>query len=71
MLFDQIGKTIKARRKELKITQPHLAELANISINTLYKLERGQSNPTLEVINKIAVVLGMELKLEIKKIVNQ
>jgi transcriptional regulator with XRE-family HTH domain len=36
-----LGETIKKRRKELKITQPHLAELAKVSTNTLYKLERG------------------------------
>jgi NAD(P)H dehydrogenase (quinone) len=48
MLVQQFGEIIKARRKELKITQPHLAELANINTNTLYKLERGQSNPSLE-----------------------
>lgn len=67
MLVEELGLVIKNRRKELKITQPHLAELANISINTLYKIERGQSNPTLEVMIKIAEVLGMELKLEIIK----
>jgi len=63
----QIGEVIKNRRKELKITQPHLAELANVSTNTLYKIERGQANPSLEIINKIAEVLGMELILEVKK----
>jgi len=68
MLVKQLGKTIRTRRKELRITQPHLAELANISINTLYKLERGQSNPTIDVLNKIAEVLGMELKLEVKNL---
>lgn len=66
MLVEQIGETIRNRRKELKITQPHLAELAGISINTLYKLERGQGNPSLEVLNKLSDVLGMELKLQIK-----
>ncbi|MCK9236290.1 MAG: helix-turn-helix domain-containing protein [Acholeplasmataceae bacterium] len=45
-----------------------MAELANISTNTLYKIERGQGNPTLEVLNKLAEVLGMELILEVKKI---
>ncbi|TVQ93495.1 MAG: transcriptional regulator [Bacteroidetes bacterium] len=66
MLVEQIGETIRNRRKELKITQPHLAELAGVSINTLYKLERGQGNPSLDVLNKLAEVLGMELKLQIK-----
>ena len=67
MLIRNIGETIKIRRKELGITQPHLAELAQISINTLYKLERGQGNPTLNVLNKLSDVLGLELKLEVKK----
>lgn len=67
MLVNLIGEAIKNRRKELGITQPDLAELAKVSINTLYKLERGQSNPSLDVLNKLAEVLGMELKLEVKK----
>jgi len=67
MLVKQLGETIRKRRKELSITQPHLAELAKISTNTLYKLERGQGNPSLEVLNKLAEVLGLELTLEVKK----
>lgn len=67
MLVLDIGQTIKGRRKTLGITQPHLAELANISVNTLYKLERGEANPTLETIIKLADVLGMELALTVKK----
>ena len=42
MLVRQLGEIIKKRRKELKITQPYLAELAEISTNSLYKLECGQ-----------------------------
>jgi transcriptional regulator with XRE-family HTH domain len=68
MLVEQLGEIIKVRRKELKITQPHLAELAEISTNTLYRLERGQGNPSLEILDKLAEVLGMEIKLEVKKI---
>lgn len=67
MLVDYIGQTIKYRRKELNITQPHLAELAQISTNTLYKLERGQGNPSLKVLNKLVEVLGMEVTLEVKR----
>ena len=61
------GETIKNRRKELNITQPHLAELANLSTNTLYKIERGQGNPSLDVLNKLLEVLGLEMKIEVKK----
>lgn len=66
MLVQTLGETIKNRRKELGITQPHLAELAKVSVNTLYKLERGQGNPSIKVLDKLAIVLGLELKLQVK-----
>lgn len=71
MLIKEIGKSIKLRRKALKITQPHLAQLAKVATNTLYKIERGQANPTMDIIEKITGVLGLEIKLEVKKITNK
>ena len=68
MLVEAVGKITQQRRKALKITQSHLAELAGISVNSLYKIERGEANPTLELIEKIAEVLGLEVKLEVKKV---
>lgn len=68
MLIEEIGKSIRLRRKALKITQPDLAQLSNVATNTLYKIERGQANPTIEIIEKITDVLGMEIKLAIKKL---
>ena len=62
-----VGKMIKERRKTLRVTQPQLADLAGISVNTLYKIERGQANPTLETLTKISNVLGMEVSLIVKK----
>jgi len=67
MLVNVLGETIKQRRKELGITQPDLAELAKVGLNTLYLIEKGKVNPSLAVINKLVEVLGMELKLEVKK----
>jgi transcriptional regulator with XRE-family HTH domain len=67
MLVKSFGESVKTRRRELDITQPHLAELAEISVNTLYKLEKGQGNPSLEVLTKLAEVLGMELIFQVKK----
>ncbi len=71
MLIQEIGENIRLRRKALKITQPDLAQLANVSINTLYKIERAQTNPTIDIIEKITSVLGLEVKLEIKKMTNK
>lgn len=68
MSVERLGKQIRERRKVLRVTQPHLAELAGVSVNTLYKLERGKANPTLEVLLKITDILGLEVKLEIRKL---
>ena len=64
----RIGQHIKERRKALRVTQPQLAELAEVSVNTLYKIERGQANPTLDTLDKIADILGMEVCLQVKKL---
>ncbi len=63
-----LGESYKRRRKDLRITQPQLAELAQVSVNTLYKLERGAGNPTLETLVRVADILGLELALKVKSI---
>lgn len=68
MSKQSIGKQIKERRKILNVTQSDLAEMANVSANTLYKIEKGQANPTLVVLDKIATILGLELTLGLLEI---
>ncbi|MEM6379397.1 MAG: helix-turn-helix domain-containing protein [Bacteroidota bacterium] len=65
---DVIIRTIKQRREELQITQETLADLSGVGLRTLKGIESGKGNPTLETLLKIADVLGLELKLEVKKI---
>ncbi|MDI1324878.1 MAG: helix-turn-helix domain-containing protein [Algoriphagus sp.] len=69
MTIQEIGSFMKERRQMLGITQPDLAEMADVSINTLYKLERGEANPSVKVLNKLAEVLGLELSLSVKKLI--
>jgi len=68
MSATSLGDSFKQRRKALRITQPMLADMAQISVNTLYKLERGTGNPTLDILIKLGDVLGLELTVETKKI---
>jgi y4mF family transcriptional regulator len=67
MDLKDIGKSIKSRRKSLKVVQGDLAEIAGISSRTLRDIERGTANPSLETLLKIVTVLGMEIKIEIMK----
>lgn len=62
-----LGQIIKARREVLAITQRDLAEISNMGLRTLKALENGKTNPTLESLNKIMEVLGMELRVEVRK----
>ncbi|MBR0195169.1 MAG: helix-turn-helix transcriptional regulator [Paludibacteraceae bacterium] len=61
-----IGQIIKARRKELGLTQNTLALLSQVGINTIVSIERGSKSPSVETLAKVADVLGLELKLEMK-----
>ena len=66
--IQQIGRIIQERRDHMRITQKQLADMADIGINTLYKIETGQANPTLESLQKITDILGLEITLQIKKV---
>ncbi|MEB2774629.1 helix-turn-helix domain-containing protein [Algoriphagus sp. D3-2-R+10] len=68
MTIKEIGVVIRERRQLLGLLQPDLAEMAQVSINTLYKIERGEANPSVKVLNKLAEVLGLELSIAVKKL---
>ena len=63
-----IIETLKKRRISLSVNQETLALLSDVGLRTLKQIESGKGNPTLETIQKLANVLGLQLKLEIKKL---
>lgn len=67
MHSEKLIQTIKERREMLRVTQETLAELAGVGLRTLKQLESGKGNPTLETLQKLADVLGMEISLQIRK----
>lgn len=64
---ESIVETLKMRRNRLQVNQESLALLTGVSLRTIKQLESGKGNPTLETIQKLADVLGLEIRLEIKK----
>lgn len=58
---------IKARRSELRVTQDMLAELSGVGLRTIKEMERGKGNPTIQSVEKILTVLGLEWRLQVKK----
>lgn len=67
MHLEQLVIAMKQRREVLGVTQEQLAELSGVGLRTLKALESKKSNPTFETLAKLADVLGMELKLVVKK----
>ena len=60
--MSSVGQNIKMLRKEKNISQDKLSKLADISLNTVVKLELDQSpNPTLDTLKKIAKALDVTI----------
>lgn len=66
MDYQKISEIIKDRRKSLNITQPTLAALAGVGLNTLVAIERGNGNPKLQTILVILDTLGLKIDVVLK-----
>lgn len=57
-----IGQNLKRLRRARGLSQGRLAKSANVSLNTVVKLELGENdNPTLKTMESLARVLGTNL----------
>lgn len=65
----EIGKLIQERRSSLQIKQEDLAELAGITAKSVYMLESGKGNPSYSTLAQILAVLGLDITVHIKKII--
>ena len=66
-MASSIGQTIKARRRELGLTQNTLALLSQVGINTIVSIERGSKSPSVETLTKVTDVLGLDIALVVKE----
>lgn len=58
-----IGYQIKEKRLQKEMSQEELAKKAGIDQSDLSKIERGNLNPSVKMLKKIAKGLGLKLKL--------
>ena len=60
--ISHIGKNLKKLRKQKGLSQDRLSKLADVSYNTVIKLESGGiTNPTIETLQKIAKALKVSV----------
>ncbi len=55
------GKKMRAFRRKLKLSQEEVAARAGMHVTTYGRIERGESNPPIQTINKIASALSVKV----------
>ena len=68
MSIQEIGKLLQNRRKELRLTQVYVAELAGISNRQLLEWEAGRGNPSFTQLQAVLRVLGLDFRIELKSL---
>ena len=58
----ELGERIRKRRQEMKLSQESFAEKAGISVNTVSRIEGGQTAMSVEIFRKMIEILFTELK---------
>ena len=56
------GKKVRLLRKERKMSMQLLANIAEIELSQIYRIETGKINPKLTTILKIAEALEVEIR---------
>lgn len=60
---EQIGANIRARRKDLKISQKELARMLNIKDDTIRSVEHGSAYVNLKRLLQVCEALELEISL--------
>lgn len=68
MHSNELGHIMQQRREELSLKQEDLAEMTGVSSKTIYLIESGNGNPSINTLQKITDVLGLEIAVQIRKI---
>lgn len=56
----KLGNRIRDRRQEISLSQEKVAEQAGISVNTVSRIEGGQSAMSIEIFIKMVQILGVD-----------
>jgi transcriptional regulator with XRE-family HTH domain len=68
-LRSELGRLCRETRIELDITQAALAEAAGIDRGYLATIEAGQANATLDVVERVAHALGLDLRISASRVI--
>ena len=59
-MTEKISTFIKNKRKQLKLTQPELAERAGVGLRFVRELEKGKESVRVDKVNQVLALFGSE-----------
>jgi len=62
-----VAEALRARRKQLDLTQFEAAELAGVSVRFVHDIENGKATVQLDRVQALAEALGLSLTLGLRK----
>ncbi|MFM2231928.1 MAG: hypothetical protein RJB31_629 [Bacteroidota bacterium] len=60
-MTEKISTFIKNKRKQLKLTQPELAERAGVGLRFVRELEKGKESVRVDKVNQVLALFGSEI----------
>ncbi len=60
-IMNRLAEFVKARRKEVNLTQEAFAERAGVALTVVRKIEQGKTNLNMEKVNLVLGMFGHEL----------
>ena len=63
----ELGERIRKRRQEMKLSQEFFAEKAGISVNTVSRIEGGQTAMSVEIFRKMIEILETDANILLGK----
>lgn len=61
-IAQSVGRKIGLARRRLGLTQEELSDKVGLHVSTLGRIERGESNPPIQTVNRIAQALKLKTK---------
>ncbi|HCV83062.1 MAG: transcriptional regulator [Zunongwangia sp.] len=59
--MEELASFVKARRKEVNLTQEEFADRAGVALTVIRKIEQNQTNLNLDKVNQVLKMFGHKL----------
>jgi len=65
-MTESLGKTVRERRRQLRLTQQDVSDLSGVSVRFLHDLEHDKPSVRMDVVLAALDTLGLELQLTVR-----